>query len=144
MNRTGYYQDNREKILADRRKYYRKNRERILELRKAGPFLEYRRQWRKKNPEKMKVQSLRHNHSRKLRKRGITHAEFDSMKHSQGGACAICGGNGKNGLHLDHDHKTNKVRGLLCCRCNFGIGSFRDDLNLLTNAIHYLGGSLCP
>jgi len=39
---------------------------------------------------------------------------------------------------VDHNHKTNKVRGLLCQRCNMGIGQFRDDPNLMARAVEYL------
>jgi len=60
----------------------------------------------------------------------------------QSGRCAICGDPpGKRGLHLDHDHLTGIVRGLLCHRCNFGIGLFRDSEELLMRAITYLGRS---
>lgn len=138
------YARDREKIIAAQKVHYKKNREKILERNKTEAFLKYRREWRKKNPEKMKAQSRRHNLKRRLNQRGITHSDYEGMKRSQNGGCAICGGSGKNGLHLDHDHKTNKVRGLLCCKCNLGVGYFQDDLNLLANAIHYLGGSLCP
>ena len=39
---------------------------------------------------------------------------------------------------IDHDHKTGKLRGLLCHQCNVGIGNFKDDVNILMNAILYL------
>lgn len=50
--------------------------------------------------------------------------------------CTICGDTGK--LNVDHDHKKNVVRGLLCNRCNFGLGHFRDDPQLLEFARIYL------
>lgn len=57
--------------------------------------------------------------------------------------CAICGktvsGDGKLGkLVVDHDHQTGAIRGALCHHCNLGVGYFRDDPALLTNAIRYL------
>ena len=59
----------------------------------------------------------------------------------QNGLCAICGvneiGNGKK-FSIDHDHTTGKFRGLLCVRCNFGIGHFKDNANNLTKAVQYL------
>lgn len=59
----------------------------------------------------------------------------------QNGLCAICGVNEvQNGqkFSIDHDHTTGKFRGLLCVRCNFGIGHFKDNANNLTKAVQYL------
>lgn len=53
--------------------------------------------------------------------------------------CAICG-IVKRKLDYDHDHKTNQFRGLLCQKCNHGIGMFNDDPILLQKAIDYLSG----
>ena len=50
---------------------------------------------------------------------GVTSADYDRMLAAQGGVCAICGSPPKTRrLHVDHDHATGKVRGLLCHRCN--------------------------
>lgn len=56
----------------------------------------------------------------------------------QNHACAICGRIMKDKLFIDHCHKTGKIRGLLCPTCNAGLGFFRDDPNLLKNAVMYL------
>ena len=53
--------------------------------------------------------------------------------------CVICGSNEK--LVVDHDHKTNKIRGMLCNHCNFGLGHFKDDPMLLEFAAQYLYAS---
>ena len=53
--------------------------------------------------------------------------------------CVICGANEK--LVVDHDHKTGKIRGLLCNHCNRGLGHFRDDPMLLEFATQYLYAS---
>lgn len=53
--------------------------------------------------------------------------------------CVICGSNEK--LVVDHDHKTGKIRGLLCNHCNRGLGHFRDDPTLLEFATQYLYAS---
>lgn len=58
--------------------------------------------------------------------------------------CEICGKSSEeNGrlLSVDHCHETNKVRGLLCDDCNKGLGFFKDDVEVMANAIHYLVGS---
>lgn len=41
-------------------------------------------------------------------------------------------------MHIDHDHRTGKVRGILCQACNLGLGKFRDDPALIKSAIRYL------
>jgi hypothetical protein len=65
--------------------------------------------------------------------------EFDQMMINQEGKCYICkGDNGSIALCIDHDHLTGKVRGLLCNKCNRGLGLFSDDLVLLKRAMNYL------
>lgn len=50
--------------------------------------------------------------------------------------CLICGS--KNMIHIDHCHKTNKFRGLLCSKCNTGLGMFDENINKMENAIKYI------
>ncbi len=78
---------------------------------------------------------------------GITRAEYNQILRTQGGVCAICGvpprvldkkGNKGRALAVDHDHKTKKIRGLLCVFCNRGLGYFRDNTILLKQALKYL------
>jgi len=71
---------------------------------------------------------------------GITLVEYREMAALQNGLCAICGEVCKSGrvLAVDHDHVTGVNRGLLCIRCNNGLGNFRDDPYLLTAALEYL------
>lgn len=72
---------------------------------------------------------------------GITTEDYDKMLKDQGGVCKICGGGPSRGdklLVVDHCHDTGVVRGLLCNKCNTGIGMFRDDLELLKKAVEYL------
>ena len=63
-----------------------------------------------------------------------------SLYEKQQNKCAICNQepSTKRGLHVDHCHKTGKVRGLLCHGCNVSLGNFKDDVSLLNNAIEYL------
>jgi hypothetical protein len=46
------------------------------------------------------------------------------MSKAQDGKCKICGGTELKNLHIDHDHATGKIRGLLCMRCNMGLGVY--------------------
>ena len=105
-------------------------------------------QWAKKNPAKMREAAERFRakggiREGKLRdKYGITQAQFDALLSGQGGACAICharepGGKWKT-FHVDHDHLTGAVRGLLCTNCNRGLGYFGDDESRLKKAAAYL------
>lgn len=56
--------------------------------------------------------------------------------------CVICGESPASGLVVDHCHKTNTVRGLLCTRCNLGLGHFKDDPELLEFASIYILSSI--
>lgn len=79
-----------------------------------------------------------------LRTYGLTKEGLSVMLSEQGDACKICGhkfGQADRDMHVDHDHATGKVRGLLCYHCNRGLGSFKDSVESLSNAIAYLGGS---
>src|SRR5262249_47597434 len=76
---------------------------------------------------------------------GIDLEQFTKLLNQQAGRCLICryehqktSGRSKDGLVVDHDHVSNKVRGLLCHTCNVGLGMFRDDANLLEAAKRYL------
>ena len=78
------------------------------------------------------------------REYGISSEERDNLAKSQDWKCAICKwpeGDGR--LHVDHDHFTGKVRGLLCGKCNRGIGMFSDNPLILAEAISYLTGETC-
>lgn len=109
-----HYEKHREKIKGHINGFYHTNKERIA-IRRKGYHLSS--------------------------KYGITMDEYETTLKSQNGKCAICREekkvNGKN-LAVDHDHKTKKNRGILCHRCNMGIGYFRDDEELLKKAIKYL------
>lgn len=73
------------------------------------------------------------------RKYGISVDEYDDLYSKQDGACAIRGkDNSGKRLCVDHCHSTGNIRGLLCHRCNVGIGMFLDNTELLASAILYL------
>lgn len=73
-------------------------------------------------------------------KYGLTLAQYEAMVVKQAGRCAICQdelGEGRKS-HVDHDHRSGRVRGILCNNCNGGLGKFRDRIDLLYSAIRYL------
>ena len=90
--------------------------------------------WRENNKEIYKNGILK-------RKYGITFSEFKEKFELQEGKCKICLKKlellDKN-THVDHCHKTNKVRGILCNSCNVALGHVKDDITILKNAILYL------
>ena len=70
---------------------------------------------------------------------GKTFAEIDSVYRAGKGVCAICSQpRGARNLSLDHDHATGRLRGVLCHKCNVGLGHFNDDVSLMAQAIEYI------
>lgn len=73
----------------------------------------------------------------------ITSAEYEILLLSQNSKCAICkasetGRKKQKHFPVDHDHKTGKIRGLLCDQCNKGLGHFKDDPEIMERAIQYV------
>jgi Recombination endonuclease VII len=69
---------------------------------------------------------------------GISPEEFDAMLATQNGVCAICKRKSEKKLCVDHCHVTGVVRGLLCNKCNTGLGFYGDNPALLRTAAAYL------
>lgn len=118
--------ENKEKLAANYKKWRSENRSQYNEYRK-----ELREKWHKEGKYASK-------------KYGINPTQFLILEQSQGGQCAICQ-NPQTGrfkrLVIDHCHRTGRVRGLLCSRCNLAIGSMKDDSELLLRAVRYLTDS---
>jgi hypothetical protein len=76
------------------------------------------------------------------RKYGISVNDYDIVLKLQDGKCAICGidvpGGRSKRFHVDHDHITGEVRGLLCIRCNYMIGYSKNSPDILRNGADYL------
>ena len=112
---------------ADRhKKEYWNNREKHL---KRG------RDWRKNNKEAYKSTVIKS-------KYGVTLEEYNEMLGGQNYKCAICGsdnsGRGDEAFCIDHNHKTGKIRGLLCHNCNIGLSKFKENISNLEKSIKYL------
>ena len=73
-------------------------------------------------------------------KYNITSERFDEMLKEQDYKCAICNTDdpGATNWHADHNHKTGQKRGILCHKCNTGLGLLKDDVEILCAAIEYL------
>ncbi len=106
--------------------------------------------WQRENPERHKAKQREYAESGKKkvadrkshlkRKYGLTVEQYDEMLEAQGGGCAICGRlpRGDIALHVDHDHETGVIRGLLCFTCNNALGDLEDDPERLYKAATYL------
>lgn len=92
---------------------------------------ENRREHRRKAP----IDQKRDKHLRY--KYGISVGEYQRLHNAQEGLCGICR-NHTEILDVDHDHETGEVRGLLCRRCNQGIGLLGESIETLHSAIDYL------
>jgi hypothetical protein len=125
-NSQDWYIQNKDKVVQQAKNWAQRNPEKRKRI--------YNR-WRRKN------MALMRQHVHQYRGLKTTTAECEKLFLSQKGQCAICDTAwtpGSKMLSLDHDHKTGRIRGLLCDRCNLGLGKFRDDVSLLRRAIQYL------
>ena len=124
--RKQWYAVNKEREIARVKGWQQENAERLNT---------YRRQ-RRTNP--AVKQRDRANYLK--RKYGMTLEDYDRLLVEQGGGCAICGRPPRDdiALHVDHDHETGRVRGLLCFPCNNTLGDFGDDPIRLYVAAAYL------
>lgn len=107
--------------------WYEKNREKLLARQRA---------WKKAHPEEQRARKRKEVF-------GLSHEQYLTMHGKQEGRCAIChespsGGAKHSVLHVDHDHTTSKVRGLLCGYCNRALGNMRDEPARLRAAAAYL------
>lgn len=147
------YRDNHKEEHAEYASQYRKdNKDKINEhsrnRRATDPehrqtLIGYGKKWRKENPERQAVSQKKY----RLKEYGLTVEEYEAMAERQHYRCLVCGekrplyridNKSSNGLCIDHDHKTGKVRGLLCDTCNRGIGLLKDAPHVLRAAADYL------
>lgn len=133
-----WYKNNKELVSNYNKKYRKIN---SFELNKKN------KEWCDKNVEAIK--KYRHEQDIKFLY-GITREQYNQMLEQQNGVCAICGKEESTchgitkkitNLAVDHNHKTGKVRGLLCSYCNKALGGFKDNEEFLIKAIEYLKGN---
>jgi hypothetical protein len=135
---TEFYKDRRRKdgLQARCRRCYKAyNRERNAKDPQANT--QWQREYHKKFPELTHRQRLR-------RQYGISLETYNMMIKAQCAACAICKSTdpgGRGYWHVDHDHQTGLIRGLLCHFCNTGIGLLGEDPVRMARAIDYVRGN---
>lgn len=146
-----YRLNNPEKVKTQSKKYLIKNREKIMSVQKQWrdknriKVRQYAKDFCKRNPEKIDRKNFR-TKAYFLRQVDLSYEQFNEMLKKQKYLCAICGlpetikhqVGTKSLLSIDHCHKTNKVRGLLCRKCNSALGFLQDDPELLLKAYNYL------
>lgn len=134
-----WYENNKEKVKRYAENY--KDTKNELRRKKYANDEEYRekikskvRKYNKNNPHIKK--------NSRLKVYGLNQEEFDLIFEKQNKKCAICGYYDTNNINffpvIDHCHDSLKVRGILCSKCNLGLGNFNDSIDNLKNAIKYL------
>lgn len=109
-----------------------KEKRRLYKLTPEGKAAEKR--YREAHKEQIRTRSAIH----RLRRYGLTHEAVQALLREQSSLCRICLKDISLKFHIDHCHKNNHVRGLLCTACNMGLGLFKDDVGLLQRAITYI------
>ncbi len=136
---------NRKEYKAKHHKDYRDSHKEELRTKKKQYYEENKESIRTKGKEYYEKHKLKFKERNMKNWYGISLDEYNNLLEKQKGLCAICGKPERakrNGilkrLAVDHDHKTGKVRKLLCTSCNTAIGKVNEDISILTNMIEYL------
>lgn len=101
-------------------------------------FAQWETEHREKFPEKYNIKVKRASILYSCQRVGITPKFLEEYGDNIEWYCEICGKDIIDTLHMDHNHSTGKFRGLLCKKCNLGLGNFNDSPELLQKAIEYL------
>lgn len=119
----------REKQKSNSRKWHEANRE-------------YKARWDKQYRQKTGPKTEERYYASILSKFGMTKESYDQLLVSCDNSCQICGDKPYKGkrLHLDHNHATGKVRGLLCTRCNWYLATIERNPDVLDRIREYLNG----
>lgn len=130
----------RECLKKAHRSWVERNREHVRDMGRGNM-----RKSRADNPSRTKEALRRY---RLKRDYGLTPEQYLALIESHDRKCAVCkravvpvpAPVRAEGACIDHDHKTGRIRGILCHACNRAIGMLRDDVNILKSAVAYLGG----
>lgn len=146
---------NLEKIRAKQKEYYLANRDgicaqarahRLANLKKdkkqqRANYLSHRQErlaWMKAYYATHKKEQMAY---KRMKKYGMSQDDFDALLEKQGMACAICHRDdwpGKHLPHVDHDHKSGKIRGILCSKCNTALGLVNESLEIIKSMENYI------
>lgn len=96
----------------------------------------YMKQYREKHREEIKLYEKNAN----LKQYGLTLQLKNEMISNQDNRCLSCGGKfkGSKNIHVDHDHKSHVVRGILCAKCNGALGMLNEDLEKIYKMAEYI------
>lgn len=129
-----YYEKHKPLIKAAAAAYAAANPERRREIEAA---------YRARHPGRI----LLRNRRASWRASGIDPDQAERLLTSHSGRCALCNADrpgGKGDWHVDHNHETGIIRGILCAACNKALGMFKDNPAVLRRAAEYLEASACP
>lgn len=130
------------KLTSEKRKVNRNKPEakKAIKIRNERWYLNNKEKANKQSKDYHKANPMAHRKGA-IAKYGLTLEDYDKLFKEQNGCCAICETHQselKHSLSVDHNHETNKIRGLLCNNCNRSIGLLKDDIEVLEKAIVYL------
>ncbi len=120
--RKAKYQEDPAREIARVKAWQQRNRDRVVE---------YQRRYRAEHRDQFRAGHLQ-------RKFGMTPEDYGAMLAAQGGGCAICGEVPRPGESFHVDHLGERVRGILCVRCNNALGQLRENAKLAERAVDYL------
>lgn len=142
--RKDRYANMREQAIQDAAKWKRENRERVNKqvaqdkINNPEKYDKWRKDYYERNNKEINTRAI-------CRYHGLEVESYEAMFEAQNNQCAICGKEETRKLKgtvmrlcVDHDHRTGKIRALLCHDCNSGLGKFYDSPDLLTKAAIYL------
>lgn len=158
MTTDKYYAAHKEAVKIRSKKYYEDHREHALKVRKTWrdnnkeKMSEWYKQYRGKNRDAVRDRQKKWNNKNIIRRKltnlnghykrtyGLSYEEVINLISLQNGLCKICGDklDANKQTCVDHNHKTGKVRGILCRKCNVGIGAFQENKSIMLKASHYI------
>lgn len=135
-----YYQNNKAEIATKKKQFYQDHKRDITTAHKRY-YQDHKAEIIERTRRYERSHKIETRHNKLIYSYGIGLEEYDKLFAAQEGRCAICGRHQtelSKVLGIDHDHRTGKIRGLLCQSCNLALGNAFDDIWILERAIKYL------